>query len=223
MIQSTIADFVQRYRFEQLGLDRWRAETGISSTGELHDLRRRERLFLVWRTLKGFARFPATSVRLITGLVSFVGDYDRLHGAPRKSMEMGRGCVVDRQTWLVNGSNIALGDFVKVSAFSSLIAGFEAKIYIGSYTICGPGVVIVAANHGNAVTDIPIRYQPWVEKSIFIGENVWVGSNAVILPGTSIGCGSIVGAGTVVTGDIPERAVVYRDKNGSLVIRSRTK
>lgn len=223
MIQSMVTDFVQRYRFEQLGLDRWRAENGISSAEEVRDLRLREGLFLVWRVLKGLVRFPATLLRLTVDLGSFIGDYDRLHGAPRKKMEMGRGCVVDRQTWLVNGSNIELGDFVKVSAFSSLIAGFEAKIQIGSYTICGPGVVIVAANHGDALIDIPIRYQPWVEKSISIGKNVWIGSNVVLLPGTSIGCDSVVGAGTVVTGDIPERSVVYRDKSGSLVIKSRNK
>ena len=185
---------------------------------ELADLRHRERRFLWWRLVKATVRFPATVVRLLSNLVLLLVDLERLHGAPRRKMRMGRGCVLDRETWLVNGSNIELGNFVKVSAFSALIAGSEAKIRIGNHAILGPGVFVVAANHGISKTGVPIRYQPWKEKPVVIGDDVWVGANAVVLPGTSIGAGAVIGAGTVVSGDIPAGAIVYHDK-GALAMR----
>ncbi|MGU3497938.1 acyltransferase [Mycobacterium sp. C31M] len=127
---------------------------------------------------------------------------------------------MDRATWLVNGSNIELGDHVKVSTFSALIAGYDASIKIGHYTILGPGVFVVAANHGIADRHIPIRYQPWKEQSVVIGDDVWVGANAVILPGATIGTGSVIGAGAVVTGNIPPGSIVHQD-NQTLVVRRR--
>jgi acetyltransferase-like isoleucine patch superfamily enzyme len=187
---------------------------------ELMDLRHRERHFIWWRLVRITVGFPGTVIRSLTNLVLFVVDLERLHGSPRRQMRTGRGCVLDRQTWLVNGSNIELGDFVKVSAFSALIAGFEAKIRIGNYAILGPGVFVVAANHGIAMNGIPMRYQSWKEKPVVIGDDVWVGANAVILPGTSIGAGAVIGAGTVVSGDIPGGTIVHH-KKGSLVMRQR--
>ena len=135
-------------------------------------------------------------------------------------MRTGQGCLLDKDTWLVNGQNIELGHHVKVSAFSALIAGFEAKISIGSYALLGPGVFVVAANHGIAMNGVPIRDQPWKEKAVVVGEDVWIGANAVILPGSSIGAGAVIGAGTVVSGDIPAGVIVYHDR-GSLVMRPR--
>ncbi len=220
MIRAAAKAFHQQQRFGQIPLDRWRVDTGAADAADVADLERRERMFFWWRLAKGTARLPATVIRIVSNLVMFSIDLDRLHGAPRRQMHTGRGCVVDRETWLVNGSNIDLGDFVKVSAFSALIAGFDAKISIGNYTILGPGVFVVAANHGIATRDIPIRYQPWKERRVSIGDDVWIGANAVILPGTSIGAGTIIGAGTVVAGDIPAGAIVHQD-NGSLVVRQR--
>ena len=121
---------------------------------------------------------------------------------------MGRGCVTDQQTWLVNGQNIELGAFVKISAFSSVIAGKGSRIKIGTNTIIGPGVTIVALNHGMALTDEPIRYQDWTEADVVIGDDVWIGANAVILEGVRVGKGSVVAAGAIVTDDVPENTVV---------------
>lgn len=220
MMRSIARAAHQRHRFDELGLDRWRADAGILDTGQLADLRRREYHFFGWRLAKGIVRFPATIFRTLSNLMLFLNDLERLHGSPRRKMRTGRGCVLDRQTWLVNGANIELGDYVKVSAFSALMAGYEAKICIGNYSILGPGVIVVAANHGIAMNGTPIRYQAWKERPVVIGPDVWVGANAVILPGTSIGAGAVIGAGTVVHGEIPAGAVVYHER-GSLVITPR--
>lgn len=220
MIRSFARSFHQRHRFDELDLDRWRAETSQVADQDTSELRHRERLFFWWAIAKGIVRSPLTVVRSVINLVAFVADLERLHGAPRRAMRTGRGCVLDRETWLVNGSRIELGDYVKVSAFSALIAGFDARISIGNYTILGPGVFVVAANHGVAANGVPIRYQPWSERPVVIGDDVWIGANAVILPGTIIGSGAVIGAGAVVSGEVPAGAIVHQ-RRGSLVVRPR--
>lgn len=187
---------------------------------EIRELRRRKRLFGLLRIAKATVRFPTAGARMGKNFLRLIAEIDRLHGSPRKKISAGRDCVLDLQTWLVNGHNIELGDFVKVSAFSALIAGSEAKIHIGNYSILGPGVFVVAANHGMESNGVPVRYQPWKEKSVVIGDDVWIGANAVILPGSSIGAGAVIGAGTVVNGEVPPGAIAFQEK-GSLTIRQR--
>ncbi len=220
MIRSLAKAFQERQKFGQIAIDRWRADSSLLDPSELQELRRRERLAGLWRLAREVVSFPVSAARGLGNIVLLVLDIERLHGAPRRKVRAGRGCVLDRQTWLVNGANIELGNFVKVSAFSALIAGFEATIRVGNYSILGPGVFVVAANHGIAKTALPIRYQPWKEDSVTIGDDVWVGANVVILPGTSIGSGAVIGAGAVVSGEIPAGFIVYQDK-GSLVMRQR--
>jgi acetyltransferase-like isoleucine patch superfamily enzyme len=126
------------------------------------------------------------------------------------------------QSWLVNGRNIHLGHFVKISAFSSVLAGDKASITIGDNTIIGPGVTIVAFNHGFKADDIPIRYQDWQdtsERSIIIGKDVWIGAHALVLPGSKIGDGSVIAAGCIVRGNVP--ALSIADSPGALRSRSR--
>lgn len=209
MIKSRAVAFQARQRFDELRLDRWRADTGQLTVAAVEDLKRRERIFFWWRLLKLTIRFPSTFIRTVINLVLFAADLDRLHAEPRRKMRMGEDCVVDRNTWLVNGQNIVLGNHVKISTFSVFIAGFTAKIYVGDYVLVGPGVFVVAANHGAAMTGVPIRDQPWEEKDVTIRDGAWIGANAVILPGVTIGAGAIVAAGSVITADVPDGMVVH--------------
>lgn len=219
-VRSNMKAYLRRYRFEQIPLDSWRAANGQLGPGEVAHLRQRKQAFAMWRAVKACVLLPAVVLRALRNLLGLLADLERLHSGPRRRMREGRGCVLDRSTWLVNGSNIELGDHVKLSAFSALIAGFEAKITIGDYTIIGPGVFVVAANHGIAMDGIPIRYQNWKEKSVVIEDDVWIGANAVVLPGTRIGQGSVIGASAVVSGDIPAHVIVHQDK-GNLIMRAR--
>lgn len=220
-MRSNVKAYLRRYRFEDIPLDSWRAANAQLEAGQVEQLRQRKRAFAVWRTVKAVVLFPAVVLRSLRNLFELLADIERLHSGPRRNMREGRGCVLDRSTWLVNGSNIELGDHVKLSAFSALIAGFEAKISIGDYTIIGPGVFVVAANHGIAKSGVPIRYQNWKEKSVVIEEDVWIGANAVVLPGTRIGRGSVIGASAVISGDIPAHVIVHQDK-GNLIMRARS-
>jgi acetyltransferase-like isoleucine patch superfamily enzyme len=47
---------------------------------------------------------------------------------------------------------------------------------------------------------------------VHIGNYVWIGMNATIAPGSVIGDGAIIGMGTVVSGSIPENAIVVNSK-----------
>ncbi len=197
-------------QLDDLPLDRW-----LAARGELSPAARRRVTFRsVVQTVAAYLRSAVLlPLRLVTWpvyLLRFLAELERLHYAPFRQVNKGKGCVVDRQTWLINGRNIELGHHVKISAFSSVMAGNRSKVRIGSGTIIGPGVVVVAFNHRYWLRNRPIRYQGWddrEEESVSIGENVWIGANAVILPGAQIGDGSVVGAGAIVAGTVPNGSV----------------
>jgi acetyltransferase-like isoleucine patch superfamily enzyme len=67
------------------------------------------------------------------------------------------------------------------------------KIHVGDYTLVGPNVGIISANH--AIYDLRNHKRD----SVKIGSYCWVGMNTVILPGVELGDFTIVGAGSVVT------------------------
>lgn len=72
------------------------------------------------------------------------------------------------------------------------------KICIGDYTIIGPNVGIISANHDSSDS----RQHNY--SSVRIGKNCWVGMNSVILPGVSLANNITVGAGSVVTKSFDE-------------------
>jgi acetyltransferase-like isoleucine patch superfamily enzyme len=206
--------WIKALRFHEIRYDQWRRLVGVLSTSEQRGLRKRERLHSLLQGLRSLARLPISLLRAIDSLVRLLTELERLHFSQRRKVRCGLDCVIDCQTWLMNGENIRLGDFVKVSAFSTIMAGEHATVEIGTNTILGPGVVVVAFNHGTELNGVPIRYQRYrdeVSGSIVIADDVWIGANAVILPGTRIGAGSIVGAGTVLRGTVPPGTLVYGD------------
>jgi acetyltransferase-like isoleucine patch superfamily enzyme len=197
---------------ETIPLEYWQA---VNSRND-HPLSRRLLLRMaivrLVRSARSIGLMPLTIVRAINALMRLLGELERLHFSQRRQIVCGRACAIDVQTWLVNGKNIRLGHFVKISAFSTVMAGEKASVSIGHNTIVGPGVTIVAFNHGYHLADIPIRYQEWLdttEQAIVIGKDVWIGANVVILPGSSIGDGSIVAAGSLVKGAVPPCTIIH--------------
>ncbi len=206
----------QRLRFSEIKKDKWLASVGKLPEKDKGWLNRREYLFIIYRTIRFIALFPFIIVRTIVNIAKVIKEFEQLHFLPLRRVHRGMDCVVDCQTWLVNGHNIYLGDFVKISVFTSIIAGNTSTIRIGTNTIIASDVTIVAMNHGMNISDGPIRYQQWKESSILIGDDVWIGANVVILPGSTIGDGSIIGAGAIVKGIIPPMTISYF-KNGRLI------
>lgn len=56
-------------------------------------------------------------------------------------------------------------------------------------------------------------------RDTIVGHDVWIGMGATILPGTTLGNGVIVGAGAVVSGQVPDYAIVAG--NRAEVVRMR--
>jgi acetyltransferase-like isoleucine patch superfamily enzyme len=160
-------------------------------------------------------------------LIRFFYQLQVLHFAPMRKTQRGKGCVVDCQTWIVNGQNVELGNYVKISSFSTLMAGANSKVKIGAFTIIGPGTLIVSFNHGRQIPGLPFRYQPWEDSeanTIVIGENVWIGGNVIVLPGAVIERNSVIGAGSVVKGTVREGSLYigshHRMTGGSSAVNS---
>jgi len=212
----------QRLRLSTIGYDAWRKSMSMLSKRDEYYLVFRKSFLILYKAILSIITFPYVLFRNIFRLSVLIANFNKLHFTEVSKIHKGEACVLDQQTWVGNGKNIFLGDFVKISAFTSLIAGLESKITIGSCVIIGPGVTIVSMNHGVQKEDVPIRFQPWedaAENSIEIEEDVWVGANVTILPGTRIGKGSIIGASAVVRGDIPSNSVVISENK--LIVKDR--
>lgn len=206
----------KKFQFSSIKRDRWLDSVNQLSKADHQFLKKRELVFLIYRIVKYVLLAPISITRGVIHLVQLLREFEELHFSPLRKIHRGKGCVIDRQTWLVNGHNIFLGDFVKISAFSSIIAGNVSKIKIGTNTIIAPRVTIVALNHGMDPLAGPIRYQKWKESPIIIGDDVWIAANVVILPGSVIGSGSVIGAGAIINGDVPPMTITYC-KNGQLI------
>jgi len=139
-----------------------------------------------------------------------------LNGVESMRIKKGAGCVVDPLVWIQMGRSIRLGRNVKISLFSSLLAGKEGTITIGDNSIVGPSCSIIAMNHGTQLNNTPFRYQPWrdtAEGAVVIGNNVWLGAHCIVLPGSRIADNCIVAAGTVVRGEVSSGVVVANKGN----------
>ena len=101
------------------------------------------------------------------------------------------------------GCHTHLGDHVYANFGLTLVD--DCDIYIGSYTMLGPNVVLAAAGH--PVRPDLRRKQAQYNLPIRIGENAWLGAGVIVLPGVTIGENSVIGAGSVVTKDIPANVV----------------
>ncbi|MBA3031357.1 MAG: acyltransferase [Desulfobacterium sp.] len=203
---------LQKFRLSEIRKDKWRSSIGDMTEREMSWLKIREFVYFLIRTIKLIVLLPVSTVRYLKSFILLLDEFERLHFSPLRKIHCGMDCVIDRQTWLANGHNIQLGDFVKISAFSSIIAGNVSTIKIGTNTIIGPGVTIVSINHGHELNGVPIRYQAWEDtedSSIVIGDDVWLGANVVVLPGVAIGDGSVIGAGLVVKGAVMPGTVMY--------------
>ena len=94
-------------------------------------------------------------------------------------------------------------------------SGIGKNSIVGAYTQIGDNVMmgeacfIYARNHKTDRLDVPMCSQGFEEyRPVVISDDVWIGARVTILPGAKIGKGVIIGAGAVVTGEIPDYAVV---------------
>ncbi|MFE9452021.1 CatB-related O-acetyltransferase [Streptomyces sp. NPDC006739] len=109
------------------------------------------------------------------------------------------------------------------------------RLVIGKYCAWGTGTrfIMNGANHrmdGPSTFPFPTMGGSWAEQfdlitdlpgrgDTVVGNDVWFGHGAMVMPGVRIGHGAIVAAGAVVTGDVPDYAIV--GGNPARLIRTR--
>lgn len=120
---------------------------------------------------------------------------------------IGKNAIIDCTGVLEElGESIIIGDYVGISPnFTAFVRG---KIQIGSNTIIGPNVTVIAENHIFTNTNLLIRKQGTSRKGITIGENCWIGAGVTILDGVHIGDGAIIAAGAIVNKDVASLSIV---------------
>lgn len=97
-----------------------------------------------------------------------------------------------------NPNNILIGKGTAPGLSPGCYIQGIGTIIIGDYTLIGPNVGLISANH-----DI-CDYRNHVIGSIVIGNYCWIGMNSIILPNVNLGDHTIVAAGSVVTKPFPE-------------------
>ncbi|RMC37380.1 CatB-related O-acetyltransferase [Paracoccus alkanivorans] len=145
---------------------------------------------------------------------------------------------------VIDHPNIEIGDYTYASSFEPpedwaarlapyTYPGAPERLVIGRFGQIADGVRIItaSANHPMAgVSTYPFaifdheRVGDYIGQisdlpDTIIGHDVWLGDGAVILPGTRIGDGVIVGARAVVSGEIPDYAIVAG--NPARIVRMR--
>jgi acetyltransferase-like isoleucine patch superfamily enzyme len=129
-------------------------------------------------------------------------------GIDNEGIVIGEHVIIGRNTILsCKGGSIHLDDYTNISANCSLLS--ETKINLGKYCfLAGHCYLVAGGNHRFERTDIPIMFQPSLDKGgIMVGEDVWLGASVTVLDGVSIGKGSIIGAGAVVRESLPDYAI----------------
>jgi acetyltransferase-like isoleucine patch superfamily enzyme len=99
------------------------------------------------------------------------------------------------------GDRSYIGRFVHINAWQS--------VTIDEDVLVADRVFISDSGHQFADRTLPVARQP----DPFLGPvhlkaGCWIGTGAVILPGVTVGRNAVVAANAVVTGDVPDHAVV---------------
>jgi acetyltransferase-like isoleucine patch superfamily enzyme len=95
-----------------------------------------------------------------------------------------------------------------ISSFDHFSTG-EGDIVTGDHVRFAPNCTIVGGTKQVGDRHKLIVDQPEVcPNGIIIGDDVLIGAGSVILPASKVGRGAVIGAGSVVSGEVPEFAIV---------------
>lgn len=145
------------------------------------------------------------SIRM--GRNCIIGDYSSIDALSKNGVCLGDNVTLGRNvlikcTGVIRsiGEGIEIGNHVAIGDYSSLYA--QGGVTIGSDTIIGPRLLLVAENHNYSEKGKLIRLQGENREGIRIGSNCWIGGGVTILDGVTIGNNCVIGAGAVVTKDV---------------------
>lgn len=120
--------------------------------------------------------------------------------------EIGEGCYIEPPFHAnFGGKHCHFGKYVYANFNLTLVD--DTHIYVGDYTMFGPGVVVASAGHPLCPELRKDAYQ--YNMPVRIGKNCWIGAGVIIVPGIIIGDNVVIGAGSVVTKDIPSGVLAF--------------
>jgi acetyltransferase-like isoleucine patch superfamily enzyme len=124
-------------------------------------------------------------------------------------ISFGRGTVVKPFAVVQSsGGAVRFGRDCAISSFVHISTG-AGDVIAGDGVRIAPNCTLVGGTKEVRARDVLIRDQPEAEpRGLWIGDDVLIGAGAVILPGTRIERGAVIGAGSVVSGTVPEYAIV---------------
>jgi acetyltransferase-like isoleucine patch superfamily enzyme len=137
-------------------------------------------------------------------LLAFISGGNFLRLARLK--KLGKRVKVSPTAFFKFPEQIEIGDDAFINHLCCIWAAPQGPIRIGSNVLLGPGVSILASNHGTSASSL-IRLQPGEDQPVSIGNDVWLGANVVVTAGVDIGDGCVVGAGSVVTRSLPAYSI----------------
>lgn len=118
--------------------------------------------------------------------------------------EIGEGCYIEPPLHTnMGGRHVHFGKNVYANFNLTLVD--DTHIYVGDYTMFGPGVVVATAGHPLLPELRQEGYQ--YNAPVHIGKNCWIGAGVMIVPGITIGDNVVIGAGSVVTKDLPSNVL----------------
>ena len=146
---------------------------------------------------------------------------DELYDLGLKSV--GKKVLVSTGATFYRPERISIGDYSRIDDSTTLTAGPNGSIAIGSYVYLGPYVMVespLAATFGDFSTlaarvtvygasdnylgesltnpTVPPEYRELTNEAIHIGRHAIIGTHSVVLPGAHVGDGCAVGAMTLV-------------------------
>ena len=117
-----------------------------------------------------------------------------------KEARIGKNCIIGQNVHIASGAII--GNNVKIQNNVSVYNG----VILEDNVFCGPSMVFT--NIINPRSAYP-RNTPDHYYKTLVKEGTTIGANATIICGYTLGRQAFIGAGAVVTGDIPDYALVY--------------
>lgn len=113
---------------------------------------------------------------------------------------------------------LKIGDRTSIATGCFISAG-ENGTHVGSDCLIGPNCTIISGTFRYSRLDMTFEEQGHESKGTRIGNNVLLGAGTAVVDGAQIGSGVIIGANSVVSGRIPDNAVVQGNPAKVIFVR----
>lgn len=126
-----------------------------------------------------------------------------------EEISFGRGTVVKAFAVIQSsGGAVRFGRDCAISSFVHVSTG-AGDVIAGDGVRIAPHCTLIGGTKEVHARRVRIKDQPESEpRGIHIGDDVLIGAGVVVLPGSRLERGAVVGAGSVVSGVVPEYAIV---------------